>query len=425
MSRAPALLVVVLLGLLTAACGTDKPVPAPVPNASPRASPSAAPPRARVVAYLTDWGGYGRGYRVKDLQTSGGAAELTHLLYAFGNVDGGRCSAADPWADYGKPVTAADSVDGRADGPSGLKGMFGQLRKLKAAHPGLKLIWSFGGWTGSAGFTAAARDPAAFAVGCAALLHDPRWAGLFDGIDVDWEYPNACGLNCDRSGRSGLADLLGALRTSLGPAALVTAAVTGDVSKLQAADYAAAARSADWLGAMTYDYFGTSGDGGQGAGEPEGNESGGPTAEHSPLTTYPGIPERTATATAAVDEMVRLGVPPGKVLLGVGFYGRGWTGVTSAAPGGSAGGPAPGTYAEGQEDYKVLVRRCPPTGTAGGTAYAHCGDQWWSYDTPATIRTKMAFVRQRSLGGAFAWELSGDTARADLVKAVAGGLNRS
>ena len=31
------------------------------------------------------------------------------------------------------------------------------------------------------------------------------------------------------------------------------------------------------------------------------------------------------------------------MLLGIGFYGRGWTGVTQAAPGGSATGPAPGT----------------------------------------------------------------------------------
>lgn len=417
MSRGPVFLVVLLLVSLTAGCGAGKP---PTPTPTPSVLPA-----DRVVGYFTDWGVYDRAFHVKNLQVSGAAAKLTHLLYAFGDVDGGRCTAGDPWADYEKPVAAADSVNGQADGSSGLRGAFGQLRQLKTAHPGLKLIWSFGGWSGSAGFTDAARDPAAFAAGCRALLDDPRWAGLFDGIDIDWEYPNACGLGCDRSGRSALADLLGALRTALGPKALVTAAVTGDVTKLQAADYAAAARSADWLGAMTYDFFGTTGDGGQGGGEQGGSEAGGPTAEHSPLTAYPGIPQADATATAAVDELLRLGVPPEKVLLGVGFYGRGWTGVTSAAPGGPATGPAAGTYAVGQEDYKVLAHRCPPTGTAGGTAYAFCGDQWWSYDTPATIRTKMAFVRQRSLSGAFAWELSGDTPQADLLTAMSSGLSRS
>jgi chitinase len=106
----------------------------------------------------------------------------------------------------------------------------------------------------------------------------------------------------------------------------------------------------------------------------------------------------------------------------VGFYGRGWAGVSADAPGGTATGPATGRHEKGLEDYEVLAARCPPTGTAGGTAYARCGSEWWSYDTPSTIKTKMAYARSRSLGGAFAWELSGDTPRADLLGAVADGL---
>ena len=70
----------------------------------------------------------------------------------------------------------------------------------------------------------------------------------------------------------------------------------------------------------------------------------------------------------------------------------------------------------------MLAARCPPTGMVGGTAYAHCGDQWWGYDTPETIKTKMAYARSRSLAGAFAWELSGDTRNADLLTAMANGL---
>jgi chitinase len=90
------------------------------------------------------------------------------------------------------------------------------------------VLWSFGGWDGSAGFTAAARAPAAFAESCRALVEDPRWADVFDGVDIDWEYPNACGRGCDASGRDALGRLTGALRSSFGPDALVTAAVTGD-----------------------------------------------------------------------------------------------------------------------------------------------------------------------------------------------------
>jgi chitinase len=397
----------VLLTLGTAACTHDKP-DAPGPTAT-----TATPAAAHVVGYFTDWGVYGRNYQVKNVDTSGAAAHLTHLLYAFGKVTGGRCATGDGWADFQKPIKAANSVNG-ADDSGPLRGNLGQLRLLKAKHPQLKVLWSFGGWTGSQGFTDAARDPGAFAKSCHDLLDDPRWAGVFDGIDIDWEYPNGCGLQCDASGRDALSKLTGALRTSFGPAALITAAVPGDVGKLAKTDYAKAAQDLDWVSAMTYDFFGTAGDAGDG--DP------GPTAPHSPLTAYPGIPRAESTGDATVSKLLELGVPAGKILLGIGFYGRGWSGVTGKEPGGSATAPAPGTYEKGIEDYRVLAVRCPPTGTAGGTSYASCGDQWWSYDTPETIKTKMAYARGKSLGGAFAWELSGDTTGADLLSAMVAGL---
>ena len=174
----------------------------------------------------------------------------------------------------------------------------------------------------------------------------------------------------------------------------------------------AMARPADWLSAMTYDYFGADGD----------SADQHRTEPHSPLTTYPGAPKPQANASATVDELLRLGVPAAKVLLGLGFYGRGWNGVTAAGVGSAAGGAATGRYEPGLEDYGLLVKRCPPTGTVGGTAIAHCGSQWWSYDTPETIRTKMAYARSRALGGAFAWELSGDTPDGVLLRAVSTGL---
>jgi chitinase len=411
-SRRIALYAVASLALgAAAACTRDDPPGRAVP-----AAPAAAP---RVVGYFTDWGIYDRNFQVKDLETSGAADRLTHLVYAFGAITDGKCATADAWADYQKPIAAAQSVDGQADPASGpgLRGTIGQLRKLKAKHPRLKVLWSFGGWTGSKGFTAAAADPDAFAASCGALLADKRWAGVFDGVDIDWEYPNACGQTCDTSGPDALAGLTGALRSALGPTALVTAAVAGDVGKLGKAGYARAAKDVDWMSAMTYDYFGTSADdGGTGPG------ARGPTAPHSPLSAYPGIPRDSSTTEVTIDKLLRMGIPAGKILLGVGFYGRGWAGVTDPSPGGSAAGPADGKYEKGIEDYAVLATRCPPTGTVGGTAYAHCGEQWWSYDTPATIKAKMAYAKSKSLGGAFAWELSGDTPNADLLTAMSTGL---
>ncbi|MGW8800083.1 glycoside hydrolase family 18 protein [Streptomyces sp. NPDC055775] len=364
---------------------------------------------SKVVGYFTDWGVYQRNYHVKNIETSGSADKLTHINYAFGNVTGGKCAVGDSYADYEKAYTADQSVDGVADTwDQPLRGSFNQLRKLKKLHPNLKVIWSFGGWTWSGGFGEAAKNPAAFAQSCYDLVEDPRWADVFDGIDIDWEYPNACGLTCDTSGRDAYGNVLAALRAKFGTGNLVTSAITADGSdggKLEAVDYGGAAQYVDWYNPMTYDFFGAW-------------DAQGPTAPHSPLTSYTGIPKEGYTSDAAVTKLKALGVPASKLLLGIGFYGRGWTGVTQAAPGGTATGAATGTYEAGIEDYKVLKGSCPATGTVAGTAYAHCGTNWWSYDTPATIGTKMDYKNQQGLGGTFFWELSGDTADGELIKAI-------
>ncbi|MEU8980958.1 glycoside hydrolase family 18 chitinase [Streptomyces sp. NPDC048309] len=374
------------------------------------------PPTGNAVklGYFTEWGIYGRNYNVKNLVTSGTAAKITHINYAFGNVTNGQCAIGDSYADYDKAFTADQSVSGVADTwDQPLRGNFNQLRELKAKYPNIKILWSFGGWTWSGGFAQAAANPTAFAQSCYNLVEDPRWADVFDGIDIDWEYPNACGLSCDTSGAAAYKNLMQALRAKFGTSNLVTAATTADGTsggKIDAADYAGAAQYVDWYNVMTYDFFGAF-------------DADGPTAPHSPLTSYSGIPTPGFTTADAIAKFKAKGVPASKLLIGIGFYGRGWTGVTQDAPGGTATGPAAGTYEQGIEDYKVLKTSCPATGTIAGTAYAHCGSNWWSYDTPATIGTKMTWAKSQGLGGAFFWEFSGDTSNGELVSAINSGLS--
>ncbi|MEU2504781.1 glycoside hydrolase family 18 chitinase [Streptomyces sp. NPDC007863] len=372
------------------------------------------PPNAVKMGYFTNWGVYGRNYHVKNIVTSGSAPKITHINYAFGNVQNGKCTIGDAYADYDKAYTADQSVDGVADTwDQPLRGNFNQLRKLKKAYPNIKVLWSFGGWTWSGGFGQAVQNPTAFAQSCYDLVEDPRWADVFDGIDLDWEYPNACGLTCDTSGAASFKNMMQAMRAKFGTNNLVTAAVTADASaggKIDAADYAGAAPYYDWLNVMTYDFFGAW-------------AAKGPTAPHSPLTSYAGIPQAGFNSAEAIAKFKAKGVPAKKLLLGIGFYGRGWTGVTQSAPGGTATGPAQGTYEQGIEDYKVLKNSCPSNGTVAGTAYAHCGTNWWSYDTPATVNSKMGWAKDQGLGGAFFWEFSGDTTNGELVSAINGGLS--
>ncbi len=368
----------------------------------------------RLVGYFVDWGVYARNYHVKNIETSGSAAKLNVINYAFGNVTNGQCAIGDSYADYDKFYDAASSVDGVADtwDAGALRGNFNQLRKLKARHSNLKVVYSFGGWTWSSGFGQAAANPAAFADSCFNLIHDPRWNGVFDGIDLDWEYPNACGNTCDSSGFAAFKNLMAAVRNRFGSGALVTAAITADGTsggKIDAADYGGAAQYVNWYNVMTYDFFGAW-------------AATGPTAPHSPLTSYSGIPVPGFYADNAIQKLKSKGIPASKLLLGIGFYGRGWTGVTQSTPGGSASGPAPGTFEQGIEDYKVIKGRCPPTGTIAGTSYAFCSGQWWSYDTPSSIGGKISYAKSQGLGGSFFWELSGDTGNGELITAMKNGL---
>src|SRR4051812_45563106 len=160
-------------------------------------------------AFFANWDRYGRGYFVNQIP----ADKLNVIDYAFATVtSAGTCALTDPWSDYQAPTwSGTDSVDGVADDPANLNqllfGNFNQLRKLKAAHSGLRIEMSIGGWTGSKYFSDVAATPAsrrAFVASCIDLVVDGNlpggaWpegaggsgaaAGLFDGINVDWEYP--------------------------------------------------------------------------------------------------------------------------------------------------------------------------------------------------------------------------------------------
>ena len=68
----------------------------------------------RNVAYFTQWGVYGRGYQVKDVDTSGVAAQLTHINYAFANIHYQtlECFEANKAQGTGPPARMARATRG-------------------------------------------------------------------------------------------------------------------------------------------------------------------------------------------------------------------------------------------------------------------------------------------------------------------------
>jgi chitinase len=100
------------------------PTPTPTPTTPPSATPTPTPTPTscgscgggtKILGYFAQWTVYQRNYHVKNIVTSGSASKLTHINYAFANVQNGACVIGDAYADYERAYTAAESVDGVAD----------------------------------------------------------------------------------------------------------------------------------------------------------------------------------------------------------------------------------------------------------------------------------------------------------------------
>lgn len=410
---------------------------------------SSAPPAGskRLLGYFAQWGIYGRGYRVKNIDTSGSAAKLTHINYAFGNVRNNRCevgvtiptnestgAGGDAFADYTKAFSAAESVSGTADTwDQPLRGNWNQLKQLKAKYPQLKVLISLGGWTWSRGFSSAARpeNRQAFVASCIDAYIKGNLpvtdgaggqgvaAGVFDGIDIDWEYPVACGLSCGSAeDNANFTALLAEFRRQLDavrPGLLLTIAAGAGIDKIRVTDPATYHQSLDFINLMTYDFHG--------AWESKTNH-------HSALFTSPRDPstgdQKFYNSNDAIEAFLSRGVPASKLSLGIGFYGRGWTNVPNGGTNGlyQTGSAAGGTYEAGIEDWKVLKNLNWPVYSDNDAmaTWMYNGTTFWSFDTPELIRTKMGYVKTQNLGGAFFWEFSGDDATGSLVNAMKTGL---
>jgi len=354
-----------------------------------------------VAGYYISWGAYGRNYTPRDIDPT----KFTHIIYAFANIDKGEVTLGD---------AAADPRN------------FTELRRLKSQNDRLKLLIAVGGWAGSKHFSDSASTEDSrkrLADSAVAFLRDRG----FDGIDLDWEYPVAGGRddNVRRpEDRENFTLLLQALRAALDAAGeadgkqyLLTIAAGGSDEYVTNTELDKIARTVDWVGLMSYDFAGawskTSG-------------------HNAPLFSDPAnlSPDTTrSTVAAAVMRYLNAGVPPEKLLLGLPLYGRTWCGCNPRNDGEyqECYGPAKGTWEDGVLDYQDIAANY----LTNGAFVRHFNDaakvpflfdassgQFISYDDTESFRYKIAFQKERRLGGIMYWEITADR-RGSLVELVA------
>ena len=412
----------ILLLFALSACG---PTPRAFDPPTATAPLIAASPSQRVVGYYAQWAAE-RGFFVSNIH----ADKLTHINYAFGNVSPeGECELGDPEADVKRVHTAEQSVSGVADSAdaNALRGNFNQLLQLKQKYPALQTLISIGGFTWSDHFSDAAltdESRKAFAKSCIDLFIK-QYPGVFDGIDIDWEVPVSGGMTPGRpEDKQNYTLLLAELRSQLdalgatdGKHYLLTVAAPAGAGTAQNLERSEIVKSLDWINLMTYDLHGT------------WEKS---TNFNAPLYRAANDPgDASSNVDSSVQNYLKAGVPPEKLVMGMPFYGRGWMGVPSENGGlyQSATGAAPGKYEDGAFDYKELKDGYLDTYTRSWDADAQA--TWLynattgifiGYDDPESIAAKAGYAKDQGLAGVMIWELSQDD-NGELLNAIQHGFS--
>jgi chitinase len=129
---------------------------------------------------------------------------------------------------------------------------------------------------------------------------------------------------------------------------------------------------------------------------------------------------RYQNVEGTVAAFVEAGVPPEKLIVGMPFYGRGFTGVPEKNNGlyQPFSGSMSARYHEIAADYLPTFQR--QWHDEAGVPWLFSGERqvMLSYDDPESLGLKADYINEQGLGGAMFWELSGDDAEWSLLNAL-------
>jgi chitinase len=405
-------------------------------------------------SYYPSWSAEAK-FRLKHLEQSGLASQFTYLNYAFENIykmsDGTyRCNSGRDikdhddglgmraTLDYLHEFDGAESVDGTTDqATQALAGNFNQIKQLKAHNPNLKVLVAIGGWSWSRWFSAASATPKLrrilvascvdlYVTGNLPLVHGHGGkraaAGVFDGFDLDWEHPGLPGIGYNTVSvhdKENFTLLLAEFRKQLsavtkqnGKRYYLTAAINGAENNMQHTEPASYIQFLDWINLMSYDFHGAW-------------DKNGPADFQSNLYLDPDNPDKHAESIDIdILRYIAAGVPPEKLVMGIPFYARGWTGVgpdnhglyqPATGPAKTEAGIEPGAESYASIAIKTLTMFYHPVTKQ---LWTYDDGTFWSYDDPVVIREKIGYARLHKLGGMMSWSLDQDDAQFTLSKAI-------